>query len=289
MRKQTRRVFVNLAVAAVATVTLFTMSPVAGQAPTAGQVPRAPDGKPDLTGFWQAVNTANWDLEAQAGGPAPKEGLMLGAVGAIPPGLGVVDGGKIPYQPWALAQREENRKNWPALDPEVKCFLPGVPRVTYLPYPFQILQNKDRILMIYQYSYARRDIHMTTHEEAPIDQLLGWSNGRWEGDTLVIDVTGFAEPPGVRPDRPAIGNWLDRTGNFHSPGLHVVERYVPLGPAHLMYEVTLEDPKVYTRPWKISMPLYRRLEKNMQILEFKCAEYVEEMNWGQWRKPPPAK
>src|SRR5439155_10535 len=154
----------------------------------------------------------------------------------------------IPYQPSALAKLDENRKNWPSLDPEVKCYLPGVPRITYLPYPFQILQSKDRVLIIYQHSYARREIHMTRHEEAPIDQWLGWSNGRWEGDTLVIDVTGFGEPYELRPNAPAIGNWLDRSGNFYSDSLHVVERYTPLDATHLTYEATLEDPKVYTRP-----------------------------------------
>ena len=268
-----------------ALVLLFSVARITAQAP-AVQIPRTLDGKPDLNGFWQTINTADWNLEAQGGGPAPKEGLMLGAVSATPPGLSVVEGGKIPYQPWALAKRDENRKNWPSLDPEVKCYLPGVPRVTYLPYPFQILQYKDKILFVYQYSYARREIHMTKHEEAPIDQWLGWSNGRWEGDTLVIDVTSLIEPPTLRPDSPLIGNWLDRMGNFYSEKLHVVERYTPIDATHLMYEVTLEDPSVYTRPWKISMPLYRRLEKNMQIMEFKCAEYVEEMNWGHLRKQP---
>jgi hypothetical protein len=263
-------------------------APVAGQAPS-GQFPRTADGKPDLNGFWQTLNTANWNLESQGGGPAPKEGLMLGAVAATPPGLGVVEGGKIPYQPWALAKRDENRKNWASLDTEVKCYLPGVPRVTYLPYPFQIVQYKDRLLIVYQYSYARRQIFMANHEEPPLDQWLGWSNGRWEGDTLVVDVTGFIEPPEVRPGAPVIGNWLDRSGNFYGPTLHVVERYTPIDATHLMYEATLEDPKVYTRPWKISMPLYKRLESNMQIIEFKCAEYVEEMNWGHLRKQPEVK
>jgi hypothetical protein len=261
---------------------LLSAALVTAQTPT-GQIPRAPDGHPDLNGFWQVLNTADWDLESQGGGAAPKEGLMLGAVTAIPPGLGVVEGGKIPYQPWALAKRNENRKNWPALDTEVQCLLPGVPRVTYLPYPFQIIQYKDRIMIIYQYSYARREIYMKKRE-APIDQVLGWSNGHWEGDTLVVDVTDFSAAPDLEPGRPVRGNWLDRMGNFYSESLHVVERYTPIDATHLMYEATLDDPKVYTRPWKISMPLYRRLEKNMQILEFKCAEYVEEMKWGDLRK-----
>ena len=268
--------------AAISILLLFSVERIAAQTP-ANQIPRTPDGKPDLNGFWQVLNTADWDLESQGGGPAPREGLMLGAVSAIPPGLGVVEGGKIPYQPWALAKRNENRKNWPSLDPEVKCLLPGVPRVTYLPYPFQILQYKDTILIVYQYGYARREIYMKKREIL-IDQVMGWSHGHWEGDTLVVDVTDFSAPPELREDRPPIGNWLDRMGNFYSESLHVVERYTPIDATHLMYEATLDDPKVYTRPWKISMPLYRRLEKDMQILEFKCAEYVEEMKWGDLRK-----
>ena len=253
-------------------------------APLMAQIPRTADGHPDFNGFWQVLNTADWSLESQGGGPAPKEGLNLGAVSAIPPGLGVVEGGKIPYQPWALAKRNENRKVWPSLDTEVQCLLPGVPRANYLPYPFQIIQYKDRIMMVYQYSYARREIYMNKRE-ALIDQVMGWSNGHWEGDTLVVDVTDISAAPDLEPGvRPIRGNWLDRTGDFYSESLHIVERYTPIDATHIMYEATLDDPKVYTRPWKISMPLYKRLEKNMQILEFKCAEYVEEMKWGDVRK-----
>jgi hypothetical protein len=244
------------------------------------------DGTPDLNGIWQVINTANWDLEAQGGSAAPKEGIQLGAVGAIPPGLGVVEGGRIPYQPWALAKRDENRKNWVSLDPEVRCYLPGIPRATYLPYPFQIFQSSDRIVFAYQYSYARRIVNMGKPIEAPVDTWMGWPNGRWDGNSLVIDNTAFIEPPTLRPGEPPIGGWLDRTGNFHSPALHVVERYTPVDATHLMYEATLEDPMVYTRPWKITMPLYRRLEKDIQILEFKCPEYVEELYWGKYRKQP---
>ena len=125
----------------------------------------------------------------------------------------------------------------------------------------------------YQYSYARREIPLEKHEEAPIDSWMGWSNGHWEGDTLVVDVTGFNDQ-----------TWFDRSGNYHSDELHVVERYTPLSPNHLMYEATIEDPKVFTRPWKISMPLYRRAEKNMRLLEFKCPEFVEELHLWEYRR-----
>jgi hypothetical protein len=272
-------------VAAMIAVALFAGTRIAGQSGGPNQFPRMSDGRPDLNGIWQTMNTAYWDLEAQGGGPAPKEGFGLGAVGAIPPGLGVVEGGRIPYQPWALAKREENRKNWVSLDPEVRCYLPGIPRATYLPYPFQIFQSQDRLVMTYQYSYARRIINMGAPIEAPIDTWMGWANGRWDGNTLVVDNTAFIEPPTLRPGEPPIGGWLDRTGNFHSPKVHVVERFIPVDATHLTYEATLEDPTVYTRPWKISMPLYRRMEKDAQMLEFKCPEYVEELYWGQYRKP----
>jgi hypothetical protein len=289
MRSQLTRLLLSVAAAGLVAVVFLPETRAAGQAqaPAAqGQFPRMRDGKPDLNGIWQAMNTAYWDLEGHGGEQAPKEGLQLGAVGAIPPGLGVVEGGRIPYQPWALAKRQENRKSWVSLDPEVRCYLPGIPRATYLPYPFQIFQGGDRIVFAYQYSYARRIINMGKPIEAPVDSWMGWANGRWEGNTLVIENTAFIEPPTLRPGEPPIGGWLDRTGNFHSPALHVVERYTPTDATHLMYEATLEDPKVYTRPWKITMPLYKHVEKDAQLLEFKCPEYVEELYWGKYRKQP---
>jgi hypothetical protein len=245
-----------------------------GQIPTSqSQFPRAADGKPDLSGIWQAIGTANWDLEGHE--PRPSPVLALGAVGAVPPGLGVVEGGRIPYQPWAARKKEENAKNWLTLDPEVKCFLPGVPRATYLPYPFQIFQSPGRLLMVYGYSYARREINMIPRGKAPADFWMGWSDGRWEGDTLVIDVTSFNDQ-----------SWFDRAGNFHSDALHVVERYTPVTPYHITYEATIDDPNVFTRPWKISMPLYRLIDKNAQLLEFKCVELTEELLYGDIVKKP---
>jgi hypothetical protein len=285
MRSRFSRSMLGIATIALAVLLVVAVTQITGQSPGSAQVPRMGDGRPNLNGIWQAMNTAYWDLEAQGGGPAPKEGFALGAVGAIPPGLGVVEGGRIPYQPWALAQREENRTKWVSLDPEVRCYLPGIPRATYLPYPFQIFQSEDRVVMTYQYSYARRIVNMGAPIEAPIDTWMGWANGRWEGNTLVVENTAFIEPPTLRPGEPAVGGWLDRTGNFHSAALRVTERFIPLDATHLTYEATLEDPKVYTRPWKISMPLYRRMEQDATMLEFKCPEYVEELYWGQYRKP----
>ena len=235
------------------------------------RAPRTADGRPNLNGIWQALNTANWDLQghAAAKGPVPS----LGAVFVVPPGLGVVEGDEIPYLPPAAAKKKENQANWATLDPEAKCYLPGVPRATYLPYPFQIVQSQQQILISYQYANAVRVINMGTPTKAPNESWMGWSNGRWEGETLVIDVTAL-------DDR----TWFDRAGNHHSIALHVVERYTPRSADTLKYEATIEDPKVFSRPWKISMPLYRRVETNAKLLEYRCVEFAEELLYGPLRK-----
>jgi hypothetical protein len=226
-----------------------------------------------LNGIWQAVNTANWDIEGHVARPSPAS--TLGALGAAPPGLGVVEGGPLPYLPEAAAQKKKNFENRLTQDPEVRCYLPGVPRATYMPYPFQIIQGEKQIVIVYQYRGGVRTIYMDEHKEAPNDSWMGWSNGHWEGNSLVVDVTGFN-------DR----TWFDRAGNFHSDALHVVERYTPVDKDHLNYEVTIEDPKVFSRPWKMSMPLYRLVEKNAQLLEFDCIEFSEELIYGGLRKQP---
>ncbi len=249
--------------------------------------PRTPDGKPDLNGVWQALNTANYDLQAHSArpamalragpaGPIPAAPVLaLGAVGAVPAGLGVVEGDEIPYQPWAAAKRRENADNWLTADPEIKCYLPGVPRATYMPFPFQIFQNDRFILIAYEYASAVRNVYLSDPGPPPIDSWMGQSVGRWEGDTLVITVTGFNGQA-----------WFDRAGNFASEALRVVERYTRTGPDHLSYEAMIEDPKVFTRAWKISMPLYRRVERHARLHEFKCVEFVEELMYGHLRKNP---
>jgi hypothetical protein len=235
------------------------------------RAPRAADGHADLNGIWQAMNTANWDLQDHAARQGPV--IALGAAFSMPAGAGVVDGNDIPYQPWAAEKKKQNAEHWLTLDPEIKCYLPGVPRATYMAHPFQIVQTRDTILIAYEFASASRIVRMTKTEDAPIDSWMGWSRGRWEGDTLVVDVTGFNDQ-----------TWFDRAGNFHSEALHVVERYTRTGPDHLSYEATIEDPKVFTRPWKISMPLYRRQEKHAQLLEYKCVEFVEELMYDHLRK-----
>lgn len=248
------------------------------QAPPAAtpyRAPRAADGRPNLNGIWQALDGPNWNLEPHAAdfGTVPQ----LGAINAVPPGPGFVDGA-IPYKPEALMQRNENYKNRMALDPEAKCYLPGVPRAVYMPQPFQIIQSTDYIMMVFQYAGAVRTIYMKDPKPAPAPSWMGWSNGRWEGETLVIETTGL-------DDR----TWFDRAGNFHSDELKVTERITARGPDVLNYEATIEDPKIFTRMWKISVPLYRRVETNAQIMEFKCVEFVEDLLYGHLRKQPAAK
>ena len=236
------------------------------------QAPRTADGRPDLNGIWQALGTAHWDIEGHAARPGPV--VALGALGAIPAGSGVVEDGEIPYQPWAAAQKQKNLDNWLAADPAVKCFMPGVPRATYMPFPFQIVQTPEFILMAYEFASATRVIYMDKPDfESPFDTWMGHSRGRWEGETLVVDVTS------------QVGDtWFDSSGNFHSDAVHVVERYTAMSPDALWDEAEIEDPNVFARPWKMSMPLYRRLDRNVQLLEFKCVEFVEELMYGHLRK-----
>jgi hypothetical protein len=260
--------------------------PVAGQAP-AYRPPRLADGRPDLNGIWQTINEANYDIQMHSArpamalragpyGPVPAPPVLaFGAVGAVPPGVGVVDGDELPYKPDALAKKRENQENWLTRDPEIKCYLPGVPRATYMPYPFQIVQSSSQLMFVYQYAGAIRDVHLKDPGPAPVDSWMGQSVARWDGDTLVVDVTGQNDQ-----------TWFDRSGNFHSDALRVVERYTRTSADVMTYEATIEDPNVFTRPWKMSMPLYRRQERNAQLMDFKCVEFVEELLYGQLRKAP---
>ena len=237
------------------------------------QAPRTADESPDLNGIWQSINTANWNIEPHAAGPSMVR--ELGAIAAVPAGLGVVEGGEIPYRPEARAQRDENFANRLELDPEIRCYLPGVPRAIYMPFPFQIIQSRQHIMLIHEYAGAVRTIYMDNHTPPPAPTWMGWSNGSWEGETLVVDSSGFNGQ-----------TWFDRAGNFHSDALHVIERFTPRSADTMMYEVTIEDPNVFTRTWTMSMPLYRRVEPNAEILEFRCVEFVEDLIYGHLRKQP---
>ncbi len=254
----------------------------------AQDIPRLSDGRPDFSGIWQVLNEANYDLEPHVArhslqmregpvNPVPAAPtLRMGAVGAVPGSLGVIDGGgKIPYTEEARALKEENMANWIDLDPEVKCYLPGVPRATYLPMPFQIVQSEKDIFIAYQFAGAVRDIYMDNPGPSQVDSWMGWSVGSWQGDTLVVDVTG-------QSDR----TWLDRAGSHHSYQLHVVERYTMISPNHIEYEATIEDPLVLTEPFTIKMPIYRRIEENARLMDFRCVEFVEELMYGESRRYP---
>lgn len=273
--------------AAALTAGVFSlMSQTPAPAPAAkGGRPRIA-GKPDFSGIWEANNTANWDLQTHnarpmVGQPGLTPGsavlaapvLALGSIGWVPSGLGVVEGEEIPYQPWAAARKKENQEHWIDRDPEIKCFQPGIPRGMYMPYPFQIIQSATKVEMMYEYANAQRTIHLNKMDAYPNVAYMGYSVGHWDGDTLVSDVTDFTD-----------ATWFDRSGNFHSDQLHVVERFTPMGSDVINYEATIEDPQVFTRPWKIRMPLYRRLEPNAQLTDFKCVEMVEETIYGHLRK-----
>jgi hypothetical protein len=279
------------AIGSVALAFALTWVPVSGQA-QASRLPRSSDGHPLLSGIWQAVNSAHWDIEDHHARQGPL--IALGGAYGIPEGVGVVEGGKLPYRPEMLAKRDQNyatsvqlltaaakagmgpkiaEEDYARFDPEIPCYLPGVPRATYMPYPFQIVQSEATVLIAYEYDNASRIVRMNSKEEPPSDSWMGWSRGRWEGETLVIDVTGFREE-----------TWFDRAGNFHSDALHVVERFTPIDADHLAYEATIEDPKVFTRPWKMNMPLYRRIERHARLGEYLCVEFASELLYGQYTK-----
>jgi hypothetical protein len=274
MRFGTREVIAGV-VGVVAAVSVIALLPLAAQTPATYKAPRSPfkDGKPDLNGIWQANNSANWDIQDHAARQGPV--LELGAAFSMPAGLGVVEGNEIPYQPWALAKKKENAANWVKLDPEIKCYMPGVPRATYMPYPFQIVQSQNTVLMAYEFASASRVIRMNSQEKSPAPAWMGWSIGRWDGDTLVIEVTDHMEE-----------TWFDRAGNHHSDALKVTERYSMIDANTLNYEVLIEDPKTFSRPWKMRMPIHRRRDANAQLMEYKCVEFVEELMYGHLRRQP---
>ena len=268
-----------------AVVTVFSGPEVTGQSRT-GTIPRV-NGKPDLNGIWQTINTANWDIQAHSARPAlamrpgpvvpipAKEVLAFGAVGAVPSGLGVVEGDELPYTAEGLKKKQENQANWLTSDPEIKCFLPGVPRATYMPFPFQITQSNSAVFIAHEYAGAVRNIYLKDPGPPQIDSWMGLSHGVWEGDTFVVRSSGFNDQ-----------TWFDRAGNHHSDQLKVTERFTMTDADHINYSATIEDPQTFTKPWTMSMPLYRRVERNAQLGQFKCVEFVTELMYGHLRKEP---
>jgi len=245
-----------LTAAAAVAILWMTPLPVRGQA-KAYMAPKAWDGHPDLSGIWQARNRAYVSLEPRT--------ATLG----MPASLGVIvdpPDGKIPYRPEALAQRQKNYAARAEADGVNQCYMPGVPRLMYMPFPFQIFQTAKNVIVVSEYMHVFRTIYTdgSKHIEG-LDFWNGDSRGRWEGDTLVVDVTTFNGE-----------TWFDMAGNYHSDELHVVERYTRTSPDVLTYEATIEDPKTFTRPWRIRMPLYRNTEPNARLLEYECHSYMED-------------
>jgi len=247
--------------------------------------PATIEGKPNLNGIWQSMSRANDNLEPHSASPAPLRAVdrEYGVLGAIPAGLGVVEGGKIPYKPEALERLNENRQHLVKYDPQAACYLPGIPRATYLPYPFQIVQGgNDDMLFVYEYANANRVIEMRDVDIPPIDTWMGTSYGKWEGDTLVV--TTLAQSPGEYKAPGGVMlegvTWLDRAGNYLTNTTTVVERFKKIDNDHIQYSATVEDPNLYTKPWTLSMVLYRNVEPNAQLLEFRCVPFSEMMLYG---------
>jgi len=255
---------VALSVAAFFCVAILTAGGQAarGQSPAGSAIPRAADGKPDLSGIWQVLdNSLDGNIEPHAA----SYGVHAGQGAIVDP-----PDGKIPYLASALAKRQENYKNR-AKDPVAYCFKPGVPRITYLPFPFQITQTPKMIQVTYEFVHNYRSIYINGSEHLPgIDFFNGDSRARWEGDTLLVDVADFNDDPG-HP------TWFDSTGNYHSDALHVVERWTRTGQDTMVYQATMEDAKVFSRPWTIEVLLYRHQEKNFRIMEYECQMFKEKL------------
>jgi len=261
-------------IATLGLVTLVGLFSITQAAAQSGDIPRTPSGKPDLSGIWQAMTSAHYDVEPHAASEGPHPGLM-GALSATPAGLGIVEGGRIPYNEQSLRVRDANKASALENDPLTKCYMPGVPRANYMPFPFQIVQSEGVILMAYEVAESNRIVYVDQPElESQVDAWMGHSNAHWEGDTLVVRVSG------QMPD-----TWFDRSGNHHSYEMVVEERWTATGADHVQYEATITDPNTFTAPWTVSFPLYRHVADNMQLLEFKCAEFAEEYLYGEWRKP----
>jgi len=223
---------------AVAGVVFAALAAGQSQTPTGAQAPyKAPrtiDGKPDLQGIWMTRNAAAFDVSE------------------------VAENRQIPYLPDALEREQKGDR----VDPIAHCSMPGVPRITYMPFPIQIMQRPGYVVFLYEYQHDHRIVQTNARPHLEdIDFYLGDSVGRWEGDTLVIDVTNLSDK-----------TWLDSARHTHSDQLHVVERYTRTGPDTIAYEATLEDPKTYSRPWKISMPLHRITEPGFELREQECME-----------------
>jgi hypothetical protein len=217
-------------------------------AQTSRTIPRTADGRPNLDGIWQVRNRASSDLRDHL------SRYMM------PAGMSVVEGGEIPYQPWAAAKKSENFANRANADPLAKCYMPGVPRMMYLEWPFQILQTRDHIAMAFEWTQVYRLIYTngTPHDDRA-RPWMGDSRGRWEGDTLVVDTAGFND----------LG-WLDARGTGHSSEMRIEERFRRRDYGHLDLTVTITDPRTFTRP--ITVSVVEELLPDTDLFEHYCLE-----------------
>ena len=289
MKKLVSVVALAAALGACTTTAATPAADTVAAAPAAWKAKRGPDGvHPDLNGIWKVMNTANYNVEAHPAQsalqlrpgpyvPVPDAGVVaLGAIGAVPAGVGIVEGdGKIPYKPEALAQRDEYRAKAVEQDPEVKCYLPGVPRANYMDKPFQIFHSDKAVFIAYEFAGAVRNIFLDEPDPAPAQSWMGQSYGRWEGDTFVVEVTDQLPT-----------TWLDRSGNIKGEDTKIVERWTPTSDYTMRYEAEISDPSVYTKPWKIGFNLYKATGEDAQLQQFKCVEFVEELMYGHLRKNP---
>jgi hypothetical protein len=240
--------------AALAALALACPLAVAAQVPSqqSTAIPRAADGKPDFSGIWEVLVKADDNIEAHSASRVARASA------------GVVEGGTLPYRPEMLERRRQNVAARATADTEAKCFLAGVPRIMYIQHPFQIAQTRDLILMLFEYVHATRNVYMNSpHLKGPLNWWMGDSRGRWDADTLVVDANNFNEE-----------TWFDRAGNFHSDALHVVERYTLADRDHINYTATIEDPKVFTRPWTMNLVFYRHTEPNFRLLDYECYAFA---------------
>jgi len=241
----------------------LTLASALSAAPSATSLPRTSDGKPDFEGIWQAAGTAAADLQDH---PASYEMLA---------GRSVIEGGAIPYQSWAAVKKAENFQKRQKADPVASCFMPGVPRIMYMDFPFQIFQTPQAIAMAFEWSLDYRLIYNdgSAHPDPEDTFWMGDSRGHWDGDTLVVDVANNNDK-----------TWLDMAGDFHSDALHVVERYRMTDPDTIQYEATLDDSKVFTKPWTLHLALHRRTDRD-RLFEYACSAEMEEANGAFTREP----
>jgi hypothetical protein len=234
-----------LAFLAITTALLLPVSALAGQAP-AGPFTRTPDGKPDLNGYWGGCcNLGLQDLETQ-------RGVIVDPTPA-----------KIPYNAEYAAKAKDLRANHMYDEPGLHCNLEGVPFQMYTQFGFQINSNPKLTLITWDFMNSNRVIHMDGRPHPPesLKLFMGDSLGHWEGDVLVIETTNLNDK-----------TWLDAVGHLHSDAIHVVERFTAVDANTIRYEATVNDPKAFTQPLKLTDTFRRNTKAGYEQMEFACLE-----------------